>query len=191
MSVSMPIVAARESYFETGLGILADLGFGGLKLAEVCGRLGVTTGSFYHYFTGWGAYTRELVTYWRQDRTVRVIEVLRSEADPRRRIEAVIAVALTLPHNAEAAIRAWSSVDGEVQTVQREVDQQRFEIIYESAMGIVGDTRQAQVYAAWAVYVFIGYEQAMLPRELGMFEWISKRMLDDLESGRFAGVPPQ
>lgn len=191
MSVSMPIVAARESYFETGLEILADLGFGGLKLAEVCGRLGVTTGSFYHYFTGWGAYTRELVTFWRQDRTVRVIEVLRSEADPRRRIEAVIAVALTLPHNAEAAIRAWSSVDGDVQTVQREVDQQRFEIIYESAMGIVGDPRQAQVYAAWAVYVFIGYEQAMLPRELGMFEWISKRMLDDLESGRFADVPPQ
>ena len=106
----MPIVAARESYFEIGLGILADLGFGGLKLAEVCSRLGVTTGSFYHYFSGWGAYTRELVAYWRQDRTVRLIEVIRSQPTPRKRIEAIIAVALTLPHGAEAAIRAWSSV---------------------------------------------------------------------------------
>lgn len=185
----MPIVAARESYFETGLEILADLGFGGLKLAEVCSRLGVTTGSFYHYFSGWAAYTRELVTYWRQDRTVRLIEVLRSQPNPRRRIEAIIDVALTLPHSAEAAIRSWSSVDPEVHTVQCEVDQERFEILRESAMEIVGDERQAQIYAAWSVYVFVGYEQAMLPREARMFEWISKKMLDELEAGTFADVP--
>lgn len=186
----MPIVAARESYFETGLEILADLGFGGLKLAEVCSRLGVTTGSFYHYFTGWSAYTRELIGYWRQDRTVRLIEVLRAQPDARRRIQAIIDIALTLPHGAEAAIRAWSSVDEEVLAVQREVDKERFDVIYDSAFQIVGDARQAQVYAAWSVYVFVGFEQATLPREPKMFEWISKRMLDDLEAGRFADVPP-
>lgn len=187
--MSMPIVTARESFFEAGLEILSDLGFGGLKLAEVCGRLGVTSGSFYHYFSGWGAYNRELVAYWRQDRTVRIIDVLRSQPDPRKRIEAIIAVGLSLPHGAEAAIRAWSSVDEEVATIQREVDQQRFEILYESAMEIVGDPRQAQTYAAWAVYVFVGYEQATLPRDMRMFEWISNTMLDDLEAGRYADVP--
>ncbi len=49
----MATVATREAYFETGLEVLADLGYGGLKLAEVCNRLGVTTGSFYHYFASW------------------------------------------------------------------------------------------------------------------------------------------
>ena len=185
----MPIVAARASYFETGLEILADLGYGGLKLAEVCSRLGVTTGSFYHYFSGWGAYTRELVAYWRQDRTVRLIEVLRAQPDARRRIEAIIEVALALPHSAEAAIRSWSSVDPEVLAVQREVDQERFDVIYEAALEIVGDERQAQSYAAWSVYVFVGYEQAMLPRDQRMFAWISKTMLDDLQAGRLANVP--
>ena len=29
-------VVSRESYFETGLEVLSDLGYGGLKLAEVC-----------------------------------------------------------------------------------------------------------------------------------------------------------
>ena len=57
----MASVVSREAYFETGLDVLSDLGYGGLKLAEVCNRLGVTTGSFYHYFPGWPAYTRELV----------------------------------------------------------------------------------------------------------------------------------
>ena len=54
---------STESYFETGLDVLSDLGYGGLELAEVCQRLGVTTGSFYHYFTSWSAYTRDLVAY--------------------------------------------------------------------------------------------------------------------------------
>ena len=186
----MPIVAARESYFETGLEILADRGFGGLKLAEVCSRLGVTTGSFYHYFSGWNYYTRELLGYWRQDRTVRLIEVIRSQPDPRCRIQAIIDVALSLPHSAEAAIRAWSSVDPDVLAVQSEVDQERFDVIYEAAYDIVGDARRAHAYAAWAVYVFVGYEQATLTREPRLFEWISKTMLDDLEAGRFANVPP-
>ena len=179
----------RDSYFETGLEILAELGFGALKLAELCRRMGVTTGSFYHYFTGWSAYTADLVSYWRQDRTVRAIEAIRTEADPRRRIEAAIDVALSLPHNAEAAIRAWSSVDPGVLRVQTEVDRERFEILYNSALEIVGDPRQSEVYASWAVFVLVGYEQSTLPRENRVFAWISNRMLDDLAAGRFGDVP--
>jgi len=187
----MAAVAVRDSYFETGLEILANLGYAGLKLAEVCNRLGVTTGSFYHYFPNWPAYTRDLLTYWRHDRTVRIIDAIRQEPDPRQRITAIIDVALRLPHGAEAAIRVWSSVDPNVLQIQREVDQQRFDILYSSAREIVNDERQAQIYAAWSVFVFVGYEQSTLPRENSMFEWISKQMLDDLESGRFADVPPQ
>lgn len=187
--ISMSTVAVRDSYFETGLEILADLGFGGLKLAEVCNRLGVTTGSFYHYFPNWPAYTRDLLAYWRQDRTVRIIDAIRQESDPRQRIASVIDVAMRLPHGAEAAIRVWSSVDPHVQQVQREVDQQRFDILYSSALEMVNDVRQAQIYAAWSVFVFVGYEQSTLPRENSMFEWIANQMLDDLEAGRFTDVP--
>jgi hypothetical protein len=61
---------SREAYLETGLKVLSDLGYGGLKLAELCTRLGVTTGSFYHYFCNCSAYTRELVVHWRQGRSV-------------------------------------------------------------------------------------------------------------------------
>src|SRR6516162_8183588 len=68
---------SRVAYFETGLEVLSDVGYGGLKLAEVCNRLGVTTGSFYHYFSSWPAYTRDLVSYWVQDRTVRLIGAIR------------------------------------------------------------------------------------------------------------------
>jgi AcrR family transcriptional regulator len=185
----MASVESREAYFETGLDVLSDLGYGGLKLAEVCNRLGVTTGSFYHYFPGWPAYTRELVGHWMQARTVQVVEALRAEPDPRRRIDTLIQVGLGLPHGAEAAIRAWSSVDPEVYTVQAAVDQQRFDIMFESAFEILQNKRQAQMFAAWGVYLLVGYEQATLPRDTDALQWIVGQLLDALDSGRFASVP--
>src|SRR4051795_8649946 len=98
----MASVVSRESYFETGLDVLSDLGYGGLKLAEICSRLGVTSGSFYHYFNSWRAYTSEFVAHWMHARTVRVVEAVRAEPDPRRRIDTLIQAGLTLPHGAEA-----------------------------------------------------------------------------------------
>jgi AcrR family transcriptional regulator len=185
----MASVVSREAYFETGLDVLSDLGYGGLKLAEVCNRLGVTTGSFYHYFPGWPAYTRELVGHWMQARTVAVVEALRAEPDPRRRIDTLIQVGLGLPHGAEAATRVWSSVDPEVYTVQAAVDQQRFDIMFESAFEILQNKRQAQMFAAWGVYLLVGYEQATLPRDTDALKWIVGQLLDALDSGRFASVP--
>ena len=70
----MSIVSTRSRTSRSVSKALTDLGYGGLKLAEVCNRLGVTTGSFYHHFPSWSAYTRELVAFWVQDRTVRLIE---------------------------------------------------------------------------------------------------------------------
>jgi AcrR family transcriptional regulator len=179
---------SRESYFETGLDVLSDLGYGGLKLAEVCNRLGVTTGSFYHYFSGWPAYTSELISHWMQARTVQVVETLRAESDPRRRIDRLIQVGLTLPHGAEAAIRVWSSLDPQVYGIQAAVDQQRFDIMYESAFEILRNKRQAELFAAWAVYLLVGFEQATLARDTDALEWIAGQLLDALDSGRFASV---
>ena len=182
-------VVTREAYFETGLDVLSDLGYGGLKLAEVCNRLGVTTGSFYHYFSGWPAYTRELVDNWMKNRTVLVIEFLKNENDPRRRIDSLIQVGLELPHGAEAAIRSWSSVDPDVYAVQVQVDQQRFDIMYESALEILQNQHQAQMFARWAVYLLVGHEQATLSRDNAALAWIAKQLTDALDYGRFASVP--
>lgn len=184
----MASVVSREAYFETGLDVLSDLGYGGLKLAEVCNRLGVTTGSFYHYFPNWPEYTKELVAHWMQARTVRLVDTVRAEPDPRRRIDMLVQIGLGLPHGAEAAIRVWSAVDPHVRAVQIAVDQQRYEIMFESAFEILQHERQAHVFAAWAVYLLVGYEQATLPRDADALEWIAQQMITTLESGRFASV---
>jgi AcrR family transcriptional regulator len=182
-------VVSRDSYFETGLDVLSDLGYGGLKLAEVCNRLGVTTGSFYHYFASWPAYTRELVENWMKERTVLVIEFLKNETDPRRRIDSLIQVGLELPHGAEAAIRVWSAVDPDVYHIQLQVDQQRYDIMYESALEILKNERQAKMFARWAVYLLVGHEQATIQRDTVALAWIAKQLTEALDEGRFASVP--
>jgi AcrR family transcriptional regulator len=185
----MASVVSREAYFETGLDVLSDLGYGGLKLAEVCNRLGVTTGSFYHYFSNWSSYTAELVKHWHQASTTRLVEWVRTERDPRRRIDTLITIGLNLPHSAEAAIRAWSSAEPEVYAVQVAVDKERHDILRESALEILGNKRQAELFANWGMYLLVGYEQSTLPPDKAGLEWIVSQMLDALDAGRFATAP--
>ncbi|MGV0625656.1 TetR/AcrR family transcriptional regulator [Mycolicibacter minnesotensis] len=180
---------SRQAYFETGFDVLSELGYGGLKLAEVCSRLRVTTGSFYHYFPSWPVFTQELVQHWLEFRTVQHVEFVRSVPEPRERLDKLIQIGLELPHGTEAAIRSWSSADPRVHAVQTEVDRQRCGILFESAMQVLHDERAAQLFAKWGLYLLIGYEQALIPRESGDFAWIVGQLLAALDSGLFATAP--
>jgi AcrR family transcriptional regulator len=185
----MTTMVTKEAYFETGLDVLSDLGYGGLKLAEVCNRMGVTTGSFYHYFDSWSEYTRGLVGDWYLILTVKRVEKLRGEPDPRKRIDAIFEIGFHLPHGAERAIRSWSSVDPQVRAVQVEVDRQRVDIIRESAFEILHDQRLAQLFALWALYLLVGYEQSTLPPDAEGLAWMVAQQLDTLDSGRVRSLP--
>ncbi|CAJ1505793.1 TetR/AcrR family transcriptional regulator [[Mycobacterium] kokjensenii] len=186
----MAPVLSRQAYFETGLDVLSELGYGGLKLAEVCNRLGVTTGSFYHYFASWPVYTRDLIQHWLEERTVQHVEFVRAIPDPRQRVGSLIEIAMTLPHGAEGAIRSWSSADPRVYEVQAEVDRQRYDIVYQSAREVLQHDRQAELFANWAMYLLVGFEQVLLPRDNAAFAWIADQLLEALDSGRFATAPP-
>jgi AcrR family transcriptional regulator len=185
----MATVITKDAYFATGVEVLSDVGYGGLKLAEVCRRLGVTTGSFYHYFDSWSAYTRDLATDYFLGLTVERVKALRAEPDPRKRIDSIFEIGINLPHGAESAIRAWSSVDPQVRTVQVEVDRQRVDVLRESAFEILRDQRLARLFAHWALYLLVGYEQSTLPPDANGLAWMVAQQLDALDSGRFSSLP--
>ncbi len=187
----MTTALSREAYVETGLDILSDVGYGGLKLAEVCARLGVTSGSFYHYFSNWSTYTSELVDHWERASTARLAEWSRQERDPRRRLDEVIRNGLNLPHGAEAAIRTWAGLDPAVHAVQEAVDRQRHDIVRTAALEIVQNSRAAQVFADCAVYLLVGYEQSALPKDKAALEWVAGQLLEALDASRFATIPAE
>ncbi|MBT0568518.1 TetR/AcrR family transcriptional regulator [Williamsia sp. CHRR-6] len=185
----MATSTSRQAYLDTGLAVLADLGYGGLKLAEVCRRLGVTSGSFYHFFENWGGYTTELITYWRDEQTTALINEVLSEPDPRQRLWVLRSIGLSLPYRAEGAIRTWSNVDPEVRVIQTEVDAARFAALSDSAFALCGDRARADMFARWSMYLLVGYEQITTADDPAALGWLFYQAQSALENGTIVDLP--
>ncbi len=115
----------RSAYYEAGLDLLAEAGHGGLTIAALCGRLGVTKGSFYHHFVDMAEYVELLLDHWETEHATRLIALSESVTDPVERFDLLQGIAVGLPHGAEAAIRAWSWNSHTVAAVQERVDRAR------------------------------------------------------------------
>ncbi|UAK39409.1 TetR/AcrR family transcriptional regulator [Gordonia bronchialis] len=176
----MAATATREAYLETGLTVLADSGYGSLKLAEVCKRLGVTTGSFYHFFKNWSAYTSQLIEHWYTSRTESEMSAARFEPDPQQRIDGLIEYGLALPHGAESAIRTWSAIDPAVRKVQEDADRARYDVVFDAVLELLDDRVIAHRYASWALYLLTGYEQTTLPKDVDALKWAARQITTDL-----------
>ncbi len=158
------ILATKGAYFATALDILAGDGHGALRIGVLCRRLGVTTGSFYHYFGSFDGFVDELLISWEQEKTQRIFADALRVDDVTERVHTLKQRALTLPHGAEAAIRGWSHVNEAVARVQRRVDDERVEAVRVVLAPVVGDT--AGPLASMAVSILVGYQQRRTPVDL-------------------------
>jgi AcrR family transcriptional regulator len=185
-----PPTAPQLRFFEAGLDLLAEEGYGALKLAPLCRRVGVTTGSFYHAFPNWPTYTNALLQHWWEERTDRARVLAGEEEDPARRVELLVRAAVDLPHRAEAAIRVWAGVDPVVARLQREVDEQRLATVTEALAAVMppGSDDLARDLAQTAVFLLVGYEQSHASGGREALEWalrlIHDRALDAWASHR-------
>lgn len=151
-------IVEREDYFAAAIDILADTDHSGLKMGALCRRLSVTTGSFYNYFGNWAGFKTAFLEYWRDERTVHLAEAARREVDPEHAVAALIDFACALPHRAESAIRAWSHSDPEVRRVQAVVDEQRFEVTFETLCTTIEDRDVAETIAQLCRFILTGYQ---------------------------------
>ncbi|MDN5915175.1 MAG: TetR/AcrR family transcriptional regulator [Pseudonocardia sp.] len=156
---------AAEQYFDAAMAILARDGAAGLKIGPLCRALGVTSGSFYHHFGGWAGFVRALLQYWEAEQTSRVVAMARATTDPVERIEVLKRLTVELPHDAEAALRAWSSMDPEVARSQRRVDAQRRIAVEQILVAVVPDHDVAARLAILGLSILAGFQQTCAPRD--------------------------
>ncbi len=168
----------KSSFFDAALEVLSEKGYGGLKQSELCQRLGLTTGAFYHNFDSWRDFTDQLLANWHEERTTQLANLARDEPDPLRRLDVLIGIALNLPHRAEAAIRVWSHIDDRVRQVQAAVDEDRFTVIAEAMSFLIPDEKEAARFAKSGMYLLVGYEQSDGTDPSGL-EWALREMLED------------
>jgi AcrR family transcriptional regulator len=147
-----------SDYFAEGLEVLEAEGFPALTAAGLCERMGVTRGSFYHHFTSFDDFVDGLLRYWEERYTSDRFATVEAIEEPDAQREEQLQLAESLPHQAEAAIRVWSTINERVAAAQRRVDEQRRSSVAELMRrgGLAAD--DAIVYADLAVSSLAGMQ---------------------------------
>lgn len=152
-------MVTKEQYFDTGLAILAEIGFRNINIGMLCRRLGVTSGSFYHHFGNWQGFVDALLEHWEN----RQVLILRGHefdrCTPDEAIGALADLTLGLHHAAEAAIRAWAANDEAVAVALKRVDESRRRTVHKAIRGVVGDDDTAAVVTSLGMAMLVGYQQ--------------------------------
>jgi AcrR family transcriptional regulator len=143
--------------------LLATDGPKAVSVTGLCAAVGVSTGSFYHHFSGWDDFLAGFLLHWEHQQTTRVIELALRHDDPTERFLVMAELAVAVPHAPEAAIRAWAYGDEMVAAAQQRVDQERLGFAEEVLFGLVGDRPRARVLAVHLVATFYGLHSIRPP----------------------------
>lgn len=141
------------------MAILGDEGQAGLKIVPLCRAVGVTSGSFYHHFGSWAGFVEAMLEFWEAEQTQRLLALVGEVDDPWERVVVLKNLAVTVPHEAEAAIRAWGRTDPAVGRAQRRVDAARIEGLREVIAGVGGDEATSRRLSLTGVALLAGVQQ--------------------------------
>ncbi len=141
----------RNDYFETGLDLLAEGGIPAQTIANLCERLGITKGSFYHHFKSLGDFRQQLLAFW---------EAGQETALGATSIEASAEWVTPANHPINAAVRAWAQSDESAAAAQGRVDALRLKVVSKElrAVGLAAD--RARALANLGLAILIGAQQA-------------------------------
>ncbi|MGU3501015.1 TetR/AcrR family transcriptional regulator [Mycobacterium sp. C31M] len=148
----------KDDYFKGALNLLAEQGFGTLRLTTLCRSIGMSTGSFYNWFRDWNDFIDQFLVYWETELTERLLARVATTLDPAQRLDQLRELAQIVPHDAEVALRAWSNADTRAARVRDEVDSTRRKIIYETILGLVADPVLAQRLSSLGLSIVIGHQ---------------------------------
>ncbi|WP_054815035.1 TetR/AcrR family transcriptional regulator [Nocardia arizonensis] len=162
-------------YFDRAMEVLEESGFPALTAAGLCSTMGVTRGSFYHHFESFDDFVEKFLEHWETRYTTELIARSIS-TDFAEQIRLQSAFAIGLPHNAEAALRAWASVDPRVADVQRRVDAVRHEGLAASLRDHGTSPDKADLYATIALTTLVGMQVTTRPFEPAKLEKVYEEL---------------
>ena len=158
----------QEQYFAAALARLAGHGAEGLTIGALCRELGVTSGSFYHYFGGWDGFVDALLRHWEAEQTERVAALAATQPGTELRVAWLRREATALPHEAEAAIRAWGRGDERVRLVQERVDARRAAELRALVLELGVDPSRADRLATMGLALLVGMQQLQRPVDVDL-----------------------
>jgi AcrR family transcriptional regulator len=150
---------SKDDYYRTALDLLADGGVDSLTIANLCGGLGVTTGSFYAHFAGIREFHSAFLGHWEAGRVYHLKEQVDATINPLDRIDLLRRLAVAVNHEAESAIRGWARTNPATAEFQRRVDQTREQALAQAFIDIGIEDSEAQVLARIGLTILVGTQQ--------------------------------
>jgi AcrR family transcriptional regulator len=150
---------SKDDYYRAALELLAEGGVDALTMANLCARLGVTTGSFYAHFSGIREFHRVFLEQWAEGRVYQLEEQVKATPDPLDRIDLLRRIAVAVNHEAESAIRGWARTNPVVAEFQRRVDTIREAVLVQAFLDIGIDKKEARVLARIGLTILVGTQQ--------------------------------
>ena len=149
-------------FFDEAMAVLSASGFPALTANGLCNRMGLTRGSFYHHFESFDDFVDQLLTYW-EEHFSRDLIARSTSADLMTQARMQAEFAVDLPHEAEAALRAWGTVNQRVADALHEVDRLRHRELVASLRRHGVTARRAETYATIALTTLVGMQVSQRP----------------------------
>jgi AcrR family transcriptional regulator len=146
-----------EDYFEAAFRILAEHGSEGVTVTNLCDEVGVTKGSFYYHFYNMPEFVEAFVEYWEQGFIEVLSEPLR-EADPLLQMGGLMTAIANLPHEAEAALRAWGHSNPVIGEAQSRLEQMGEAVVASIVSSFIDDPDTVALVAYQAIALTIGLQ---------------------------------
>jgi AcrR family transcriptional regulator len=166
--LSGPHRLGRDAYFTAAFALLGADGPEALTIAALCRRLKVTKGSFYHHFSGMPQFTEALLRYW-EDEHAAVLDEVAGLSDPVRRLEITAERVHELPHDTEAALRAWGYRDPAVGAAVARIDRARSQNYANTLALLIDDQERCRLLAHMGIAMVIGLQMSERPVDLDRF----------------------
>jgi AcrR family transcriptional regulator len=137
----------RESWLLAGQEVLRRGGAAAVKLHAVAEELGLTTGSFYHYFDGMSDYLEQLARYYGSEQARQNVALL-DDLDPRARLRHLDEISQDdRMQPLDAAMRDWAGSNKIAADSVREADERVLRVIARAFCDLGFEQKEAQLRA--------------------------------------------
>lgn len=151
----------KEQLLKTGLKLLDSTGRGSLKISNICSRLQLTKGAFYHWFKSKQEFELNLLTYWRDLFTLQFIEEANIGENSKERLVRLIKIcieSMKINSRLEIEINIWASQDKVIGEFIKEVYQERFNYLLNLLEDIYQNKKEAKRHALILSSLLIGVD---------------------------------
>ncbi len=170
-------IVTEDDYFEAALDLLVSDGHTSLKVGSLCEALGVTSGSFYGYFSGLPEFVSELISTRFSDQNELLRELAATDLGPEVRLERLRDLTRGVQHRAESAIRVWAQHQPEAGSLQRRLDRERAKALVQVLEPLVGSPEAAQRLGKLGMALLVGWQHLQVGASAGDFD----RLFDEFE----------